>query len=181
MVRQPFQPVGSQPRWRNVYDRARTLEHGAILTYQQLEQITGNDPRNDRQPVYRATIELEETDHKSLVCVPNVGYRVALPSEHRSLTERHRRRSYRQLKTARRKADSADRSKLTDDERRWFDETSIRLSQVETAARNLHRRVRSLERSTEVNQVAQSRIEREMQEMRDAMAAAGLLRGEQAA
>lgn len=181
MATAAFQPIGSRARWRDVYEHVNALDHGTVIPYEELSEIVGFDIRENRGPVYRASVELELEDHKSLVVEPKIGYRVALPSEHKGLTERHRKRSYRQLRTARRKADSADRSKLTPEERRWLDETSVRLSQHETAIRNLHQRVKALERGTEVNQVAQSRIEREMGEMREALRQAGLLKAEEAA
>jgi hypothetical protein len=173
MAASPFQPLHEQPRHQALYNHAKALPFGELISYAEIMELTDTE---QRWPVYRAQRLLEKNDSRTLVCERGVGYRVALPTEHRVLTEKCRRRSYRQLSKARSKARSADRSRLTADEARWFDETELRLSQVEALTRNLHRRVSIVESKTVVQEQAQTRVESELREIREAMVRSGMLR-----
>ena len=88
----------TRPRWMDIYDHLRTLDFNEDASYEQLSAIAGvDDIRDHRGYVGRARQELERTDHKTIVCIPNYGYRIADPSEHEHLGLAHRARAGRQL------------------------------------------------------------------------------------
>jgi hypothetical protein len=141
----PFQPVNDQALWVPIYDKARTMDYGDLLTYEEITSLVDRDARVDRQPIYRAMKQLERHDHRTLIVDRNVGYRIALPEQHGVLMDQHRKRSYRQITKARRRATSAPRELLTPAEAHRLDEMDVRLSQHEMALRNINSRVDKLE------------------------------------
>lgn len=165
-ARTPFQSANDQPLWQPLYNQARSMEYGALLTYDQLSSIVGRDVLTDRAPIYRAMKELERHDQRTLVCEATVGYRIAQPEEHRILADKHRKRSYRQITRGRRRLSSAPRDRLSEDEVRRLDEMDVRMSQYEMGLRHLSTRVRTLERTSESQSTA----------MQDVQAALAVLR-----
>lgn len=146
IARTPFQSTNEQALWKPLYEAARTMDYGALLTYEQLSKIVGRDILHDRAPIYRAMKELERHDSRTLVCEMTIGYRIANPGEHYELAQKHRKRSYRQITKSRRRILSAPRDRLPEDEVRRLDEMDIRLSQHEMGLRHLTSRVAHLER-----------------------------------
>jgi cell division protein FtsB len=124
-----FRPKGDQPEWRLLYDEFRKHGPGDVITYQRLTDILGRDFRASRVPLARAVKELENADHRTLVCERGTGYRIAAATEHEHLAHAHSKRSRRQLTKAVAKARSANRAELTPDQVRRLDNLEVHLSQ----------------------------------------------------
>lgn len=135
-----FTPKGTVAEWRMVYEKAVALNEGDVITYADLSDLLDRDFLADRNPVYRATEELEVSDHRTLSCVRGVGYRIAAANEHERLARGHHKRSRKQLRKAVSKAASADRSKLTPDERQRIDGLEMSLRQHADMIRRLDAR-----------------------------------------
>ena len=140
MTTDNFTPKGDVAEWRMLYDRIRSLDIGGILTYEDMDEILGRDFKEDRGPIYRCAKELEDNDHRTLAAVRNVGYRIVEPREHAQLATHHHRKSRRQLGKAVGKAASADRSKLTADERQRIDGLEMSLRRHADMIRRLDER-----------------------------------------
>jgi hypothetical protein len=124
-----FRPKGDQAEWRLIYDEFRKHGPGDVVTYERLTEILGRDFRACRVPLQRAVRELEDADHRTLVCERGTGYRVAAATEHEQLAHAHSKRSRRQLKKAVSKARSANRAELSSDQVRRLDDLASHLSQ----------------------------------------------------
>lgn len=119
-------PQGRRAQWRVIYDELRTKGQGEVISYDELSELIDRDVRVQRSPVERAMKELENQDHRTLVCVRGVGYRIAAATEHEQIAARHTVRSRRQLGKAADKVRSADRTQLTH-------EQAARLDALETS------------------------------------------------
>jgi DNA-binding transcriptional regulator GbsR (MarR family) len=166
MASKLFEPKGEAPIWQPLYEHCRELDYGTLVTYEQLNEILDRDSRENRGPIYDAMREMERHDHRTFKCVPRVGYAIAEPDEHRALAEKHRKRSYRQVKKARNKITSAPRELLSEDDRRWMDETEIRLSQLESGLRHANRRLALVERKVESKSTNEAEILEALEKLR---------------
>lgn len=95
-----FETAGEQPRWQAIFHLATGKPVGEMLTYEQLDDAIGADFRAHRDGLYKAIRVLEQAERRTLVCVANVGYRVAAATEHESLARGRQRRSRRQIERA---------------------------------------------------------------------------------
>lgn len=136
-----FETKGDLPEWRLVYDHAATLEVGDTITYDDLDAILGRDFKASRTPIYDAIRHLEQDSSRTLRNVQNVGYRVAQAIEHEELARHHHRKSGRSIRRAASKIASADRTQLTAEERRRFDDMQAQLDQQATMLRRLDTKV----------------------------------------
>jgi hypothetical protein len=146
-----FTPKADRAEWRVVYDEARKLEPGQVLTYQRLSQLLGRDFTAGRVPVTRAIRELEAADSRTLVCVRGQGYRIAAATEHEHLARQHSARSRRQLDKAAAKARSANRAELSAEQARRLDELEMQFNQHAGMLRRLDARDR--QRAAEIKQL----------------------------
>lgn len=135
-----FTPKGTVAEWRMVYEKTVAMNEGDVITYDELSELLERDFLADRNPIYRATQEMEESDHRTLSCVRGVGYRIAAANEHERLARGHHKRSRKQLRKAVSKAASADRSKLTPDERQRIESLEMNLRQHADMIRRLDQR-----------------------------------------
>jgi hypothetical protein len=146
-----FRPKGDLPEWRLIYDEFRKHRPGDVVTYQQLTEILGRDFRASRVPLQRAIKELENADHRTLVCERGTGYRIASAAEHEQLAHLHSKRSRRQLTKAVAKARSANRAELTSDQAHRLDNLEVHLSQHAGMLARLNARDR--QRAAEIQQL----------------------------
>lgn len=116
----PFTPkrADGRPMWQVVYDLAAAAEPGATIPYQQLLDELETP---DRAVVYRAAGKankhLWETRQRSLDVVPDVGYRVLLPTEHEAQAKGFQKASRRKLTNAVLVAQATDLSGMTEVQR----------------------------------------------------------------
>jgi hypothetical protein len=105
----PFASKGSQPEWRVLYDTLlQTIEHGDLITYEQLDTTLGRSFRENRTPLYRARKYLGAQRQRWLEPVPNQGYR-CIPARE-NITQAIRRREF----SKRRMRDAVDINLATD-------------------------------------------------------------------
>jgi len=146
-----FTPKGERAEWRVIYDEARKLAPGDVLSYGRLSQVLGRDVRSGRVPVERVIRELQQADSRTLVCVRGQGYRIAAATEHEHLARRHSARSRRQLAKAAAAARSANRAELSPEQARRLDELEMQFSQHAGMLRRLDARDR--QREAEIRQL----------------------------
>lgn len=140
-----FQTKGDRAQWRVIYEHISKMDIGQQITYAELAALLPDAPEGSvRGAFQRAMQECETSDKRTFRNVRGVGYRMAAANEHADIARTHQRRGHRQMKRAKRKATSADRSLLTRDERARIDAIELNLSrQVEMTAR-LEQRVDKL-------------------------------------
>ncbi len=143
--RRPFETIGEKARWKFIYEFLRPMKKGTIIKYSQLSNVIGKDIRHLRTPIYRAMQELETNDNRSLLNIPNIGYRITVAQEHEGLTRHHHKKSKRQMKKALQKVTSADRSQLTREERVRFDAIELTIKQHAEMIKRLDTRVQKVE------------------------------------
>lgn len=163
-----FETKGTRAEWVLVYEALTKLGVGDTLPFEDLDALLGRDFRNDRNPIYRATKELEVNDKRTVDSVRGVGYRIVEAREHEGLARRHHKRSRRQLTKAVAKAASADRAALTVEERKRIDGMELSLRQHAQMIRRLSERdeqreqqIKTLRRDTNADVAALSeRVDR---------------------
>jgi alkylated DNA nucleotide flippase Atl1 len=141
----PVKSPDGRAQWEMVYDVIKVLDQGVVITFDELNTLTGLDLKAERSPLYKAMQKLEEQDKRTIASVPGVGYRVVEAKEHELLGRRHHRSSIRQLKKAKSKFASADRSRLSPDDRERFDRLEMTVSRMEQVTRRLERRKREVQ------------------------------------
>jgi hypothetical protein len=111
-VRQPFEPIGTQARWKTVYEILVNTPTGDIITYEQLGEALGLDPDDDRnkivQAMRRAAQEHEEHDKRAVDVVPGKGYRPVDPTGSLTLARRQQKKAGRSLVRGQSKAVNVD-------------------------------------------------------------------------
>lgn len=133
-----FTPKNGVAQWRTVYEHLATMSVGDVITHEQLAGLLPEAAESSlRSAFYRAVKELEDENSRTFASVRGVGYRMAEAREHEGLAQDHHRRSRRQLGRAKRKLISADRSRLTPDEKARFTALEVHVSQQQEMLRRL--------------------------------------------
>lgn len=141
-----FEIKGAEPQWATIYGRLRQMSIGDIVSYEELSALLPDAAEGSwRGAFHRAVREMEEQHKRSFDNVRNTGYRMVAANEHERLARAHHKRAKRQLKTSVRKAHSADRSKLTREERARLDAIELNLSRQVELTRRLEGRVERVE------------------------------------
>lgn len=141
-----FDTKTEQPEWRTVYAAFRHVNYGTVITYERLEEILGRDVRLNRYPVLRAIKECEREDSRTFEAEPNVGYRCVQPVEHMRLGVARHKRARKQMAAAVRKFTSAERSRLTPEERARIDALEHNLRSQQAMLSRLDGRVGRVEK-----------------------------------
>lgn len=164
-----FQILGDKAQWRMVFDHLATMDIGDVITYEKLAEILPRTPEGSRRGAFlRAAAVCEIELHRAFDNVRGVGYRMVEAQEHERLARNRHRRGHRQVKRARQTIASADRGRLTREQRVWFDAIELNLArQAEITARIESRQakteadVRDVRRETKTDVAALSeRVER---------------------
>lgn len=112
-----FQPIGDKSRRATVIDLIGGVDYDAVVKYEELESELEVDRATVQAAVNAAKPGLEREHRKSVVAVPNIGYRVVRPNEHHGLAVVHQRKSLRSLRRSLSKVNHVDASQLTEGER----------------------------------------------------------------
>lgn len=137
-----FEIKGDRPQWQVVYDRLAAAQIGEVVSDDELEALLPDAPTASvRGAFWRAVREMEDEHKRSFTRVRLVGYRMVRAGEHVDLARRHHRRAGRQLRSAWRKAHSADRGLLTQQDRRRLDDIELNLAQQREITARLERRI----------------------------------------
>lgn len=141
-----FATKGDRAQWATVYDHIRHMSIGQQITYAELAAVLPEAPEGSRRGAFlRAVQECENHDKRTFRNIRGIGYRMAEANEHADLARIHHRRGNRQIKKAKRKASSADRSRLTREERARIDAIELNLSRQIEMTRRLEARVERID------------------------------------
>lgn len=110
--RAPFEPIGTQARWKTVYELLRKTPTGTVITYRQLADLLGLDAERHqaaiRGALARAAKEHEVQDKRAIEAVRGEGYRPVDASVNVVLARKHQRRAGRSLARGYSKAVNVD-------------------------------------------------------------------------
>lgn len=162
-----FQPVGEVSYRDQVIELFGVTEFDTLITYERLSDHLGLETRKDVQAVVNsAKWKLEKTHAKTVVAVPNEGYRVARPQEHLGLATLHQVKARRAIGRSLSKVTNVDVSSLTDGERAALTLAATGLAlQVDYMRRNDIRAKRH-EQMIEATTEASTRNEQEIAALR---------------
>lgn len=142
-----FTPKGDRPQWAVVYDRLAGMAVGDIIRDEELlTLLPAASEGSVRGAFHRAVREIEDRNQRTLDRVRTIGYRVVEAREHERLARGQHKRARRRLDAAIRKTRSADRSKLTREERQRIDAIEIQLGRQHDMIRRLDARVEQTEK-----------------------------------
>ena len=132
-----FQVLGDRPQWRTIYEAIAVMNPGDIIKDADLRALLPDAPEGSARSAFMRAVREAETElSRSFDRVRLVGYKMVAASEHERLARKHHKRGVRQIKTAKRKATSADRSQLTREERARIDAVELNLArQIEMTSR----------------------------------------------
>jgi hypothetical protein len=167
----PFVPLGEKPLWHSIYDHARELPYGALVSYQKLDNLLERDSRSNRSAIYSAIKHLELNEKRTMMCIPKQGYKVAEPPEHLTLARKRRTRARRQVAMGIRTISATAREQLDSEQARRLDEFELYLGRVDQTLRGTIRRVEVVEKA----QAEQAQdFGEQLAELRAAMKTAGI-------
>lgn len=133
--------------WRTIYDHIRTLDVNDLVTYETLSVLLGYQFLENRQPFYRALKELEANDMHTMITVANVGYRIAEALEHEGVAKTRHKAGARKLRKSVSALRSADRSRMSPQEREKFDRMEMTASRNADMLRRLDGRITSVDQA----------------------------------
>lgn len=166
----PFEPVGTEARWRTVYGLFRAGNVGDIVTYEAMGAALDLNAEHDRQTIRgaigRAAKEFEEVDSHAVAPIRNVGYRIVAASEHMGLAKIHQRKSSRALVRGKSKVVHVDWNALTPQEQQAFGMVGQMLAAQMDYMRRLDIRTKNHEQAIKSIAVRTERSEEEVAELR---------------
>jgi hypothetical protein len=124
-----FKMRGNRSQWRVIYERLQTMNFNDEITDVELHNLLPGAPDPSVYGAFRrAKQEMQDMHQRSFARVRTVGYRMVEPSEHEKLARRQHGQARRRLKAGWREARSADRTRLSHDDRRRIDEIEDHLT-----------------------------------------------------
>lgn len=138
-----FEVKGDMAQWRTIYAQLTSMRIDDVIRDEELARLLPDAPDGSiRSAFYRAMREMEDEYRRSFIRVRNTGYRMVDAPEHVGLAQTHHKRARRQLRTAWRKAHSADRSRLSQADRQRLDSIEMNLAQQREMTARLEAKVR---------------------------------------
>lgn len=138
-----FEIKGDRPQWRVIYDRLAGMSVGETVADDELYALLPDAPEASvKGAFFRAVKETEDEMHRTFCRVRKTGYRMVEAKEHERLARDQHKRARRRLTAAVRKAHSADRSRLTHEERQRLDAIELHLAQQQDMTKRLDRAVK---------------------------------------
>ena len=136
-----FPIKGDRPQWQTVYEHLGTMKIGDVLKDDELLGLLPDAPQASvRGAFFRAVAEMEREHRRTFARVRLVGYRMVEAAEHERLARDQHKRAKRRLRSARAKISSADRTLLTDEQRRRFAAIEDHLARQASMIRRLEDR-----------------------------------------
>jgi len=167
----PFTPIAGKARWKIVYDMVKGLDIGDQISYRQLGRAMNLTREEDRVTVQGAVRQalphLEVDEKKTLVNVPNVGYRVAEPAEHVVLARKHQGRALRQLTRGHSRAVNVDLSEVDSNTRRALEMIAQGFALQMDFNRRFDVRQRNMERALSTVAKNQDRTAEEIEALKE--------------
>jgi DNA anti-recombination protein RmuC len=141
----PFEPKGPVAKWELIYEHLADLGVGQTVTYEDLSSWVGHDIRENRSPYYQAVKKLREKEHRTLVNVQGVGYKVVDATQHGEIARHHTQKANRQVTKARHVLSNTDYNDLPPEIAQRFQAQEQKLGNLQTLTRSLARRQDKLE------------------------------------
>jgi uncharacterized coiled-coil protein SlyX len=136
-----FKVKGHQSQWKTIYENLSRMEIGDVVTLKELAAMLPGVPAGSVRPAfYRAQKEMQLKRSRTFSAVRGVGYRMVESREHESLARGKHKSAKKQLRKAQLIAASADRTRLTQEERRRLDELEHHLARQSDMLRRLDAR-----------------------------------------
>lgn len=166
----PFEPAGERARWRMLYDLLLAKDLDDTLTYEEMAQATDLEYPGDKTKIQlafrRAAKEFETENNHAAESIPNVGYRIVLPSEHLRLARTHERKSGRSLMRGQSKVVHVDLNGMEPEIKRAFEITARAFAVLIDYSRRLDSRQSRVEQALDSMAVRQDRSDDEVAELR---------------
>lgn len=148
----------------DMYAAMAKAEYGTFFSYEDIDGLIKMDSRKYRFLILTVQRRLEKTAQRTLRCDFGKGYSIANPQEHVVLGAKHHKRAKRQLRRATSIVAAANRSKLTEEEKRRIDNVESCLLMQQDAIRHLERRTSTLEKQQlQVSQTFEQKLAEAME------------------
>lgn len=163
--RKPGEPIGSQPRWKILYDGLNNLRDTQLLSYTDMGDLLGLDPEkaNDRSAIYqalrKAIEELRRQTRKVVRIERGHGCRLATAEQVLVVARRHQGRAAREVAVAHDKVSAIDTSGLDSTTARLVEATRIGFARQSEMIRQLDVRQDRLDAALEALGVHQQKID----------------------
>lgn len=167
----PFESIGESARWRILYNLLSGREVDDVLTYEEMGEALGLDPRRDRHTLQvstqRAAKELEQVDKHAIEAVRNIGYRIVEPEEHLRLARSHQRRSSRSLVRGHSKVINVDLTDVAPEIQHAFQVVAAAFAMQMEFNRRTDVRQKKLETALQTINERSTRTDQEVSELRE--------------
>lgn len=141
-----FQPAGDQAQWRTIYTHIQTLTVGDGVTDVTLAELLPDAAEGSwRSAFWRAVKQMEDDHQRSFDRVRKHGYRMVEAAEHERLARGQHKKAKRRIRSAIRKAHSADRTRLDQPGRQRLDAIEVNLSAQQDMIRRLSTKVEAID------------------------------------
>lgn len=141
-----FRTKGDVAQWKVLYGYLSLLKVGDQVKDEELiARLPDAAEGSWRSAFFRAVKELEREDKRTFARVRGVGYRMIEAREHEGEARKQHKRARRRLASAHAKVHSADRSRLTPEERQRMDAMELHLAQQQQLTKRLDARVDRLQ------------------------------------
>lgn len=169
-----FEALGTEARWRTIYQLLKSCTAGDLLTYEQMGEALELDQVLKRQTIrvalYRAAKEFEQVDKHAVEAVPNVGYRVVEVQEHLTLAQRQQKRAGRALRRGHSKVVNVDFNGVDPQVRQGFEVVARAFSMQMDFNRRFDVRQKRLESVVRQTGERTERNEAEIAELKERLA-----------
>lgn len=163
-----FKIKGDQAQWRTIYDNLSQMDIGDVVTLKDLARmLPGVPPTSVRPAFYRALQEMQDKKSRTFKSVRGVGYQMVEAREHESLARSKHGSARKVLRKAQRIVASADRSRLTPDERRRLDELEHHMGRQADMLKRLDDRQERTERRVSVAEKDVLKLDDRLERMAD--------------
>jgi hypothetical protein len=167
-----FDVKGDRPQWQVVYEYLSAMRIGDVLKYSELFGLLPDASENTvRGAFYRAVKQCEDELRRTFANVRTIGYKMVDAPEHERLARGHHLKAKRQLRKSKRKVVSADRSRLTREERVRLDAMELNLAKQIEMTNRLSDKVTRIEEDLKAARRQQSSDSAELSERVDKLAA----------
>lgn len=175
-----FTARSDRSQWKMIYDNLSQMEIGDVVTLKELlRMVPDAAPSSIRQAFYRAVKEMQATNSRTFEVVRGTGYRMVDANEHEKLARGKHKSAKKQLQKARSIAASADRSRLTPEERRRLDELEHHFARQADMLKRLDDRQAKTEHRVALTEKDLAAVNDRVDELRSLLERHGFDKGQQ--
>lgn len=129
-----------------IVEELARLDYGEMAPYPQLTELTGSKRSTVQGLVRRATRTLLREHQKTVVCVPNEGYRIAQPEEHVDVALHHHKKGRRQVGQSLLTLRGTNRGRVSAEVLKRLDELEETVSAQQAMLRRMNRKQQEMDR-----------------------------------